>query len=123
MAVKSSGESINLNQSFLDFYLELMKGGTETFKSKDYDVYMLHAYRVRSMIPDPTFQEKIDEEIIKLEKTAFYKEQDEATQKFLQCFCIMNNCMSFLDTVFKITKINVEINADQDDEEMPTDEQ
>ena len=125
---QSSGQqdTFSINGLYLKFYLDLIKDSTVAFEKKDAELYYLHTYHLRSLITDQKYITAIDDAIQK-KREAFKttirgpdnQELDTKTKRFLECFCIVENCMKFLDYTLKITKRDVEVNADQTDEGMP----
>jgi hypothetical protein len=119
-------DTFSINGLYLKFYLDLIKDSTAAFEKKDAELYYLHTYHLRSLITDPTYINAIDAAIKKKReefKTTLLTPEgtqlDTKTKRFLECFCIVENCMKFLDYTLKITKRDVEVNADQMDEGMP----
>jgi hypothetical protein len=129
MPVPTGVETFSINSLYLKFYLDLISESTKAFEKKDAELYYLHTYHLRSLITDKKYIEAIDKAIMKKReefknlklKTHDDKQLDTKTKTFLECFCIVENCMKFLDYTLKITKRDVEINADQADEAMPQD--
>ena len=116
-----SGSDLNINGVLLEKYLELIVSSTETFKDKDSEAYLLHAYNLKSMITDDDFYKRIDKAMAekKREIADTHPGWSDDTKTFMECFCIVHECMKFLDHTLKITKRDVEINADQSDADMP----
>jgi hypothetical protein len=125
MADRQIPETYSINGLVLQFYLNLITNSTEAFKSKDAEIYFLHTYHLRSLITDENYLKAIDVAIKKVRdgfvdmKGADGRPLDSKMKSFLEGFCVVNNCMKFLDYTMKITKRDVEINADQSDERMP----
>jgi len=121
-------DTFSINGLYLKFYLDLIKDSTQAFEKKDAELYYLHTYHLRSLITDEKYIRAIDTAIKKKREefktqllTAEGTQLDSKTKRFLECFCIVENCMKFLDYTLKITKRDVEVNADQTDEGMPQD--
>jgi hypothetical protein len=121
----ASLDTFSIHGMYLKFYLNLMTESTEAFKDKDLERYYLSTYHLKALITDEKFRTDVDRAIEKkrLEfanmKMPDGKPPDGKQKGFMECFCIVEGCMNFLDRTLKITKRDVEINADQSDEEMP----
>ena len=127
-APSGTADSFTINGLYLKFYLDLISESTKAFEKKDAELYYLHTYHLRSLITDKKYIGAIDaaiqrkrEEFRTTLKKPDGSDLDSKTRQFLECFCIVENCMKFLDYTLKITKRDVEINADQSDEGMPHD--
>jgi len=128
MAQPGSQETFSINGLYLKFYLDLIKDSTAAFEKKDAELYYLYTYHLRSLITDQKYIAAIDTAIKKKREefkttllTPSGAQLDDRTKRFLECFCIVENCMKFLDYTLKITKRDVEVNADQTDAGMPQD--
>ena len=125
MAQPAGQDTFSINGLYLKFYLDLIKDATQHLDKPE--MYYLHTYHLRSLITDKKYIDAIDEAIKKKRdefpnlKTPDGKPLDTKTKTFLECFCIVENCMKFLDYTLKITKRDVMVNADQTDEGMPQD--
>jgi hypothetical protein len=123
MVSQGQPDSLSIHGQVLQFYLNLITNATQHFDKPE--MYYLHTYHLRSLITDPDYIKGIDTAIERKReefKTMAGPEGrplDNKTKSFLECFCIVENCMKFLDYTMKITKRDVEINADQTDEGMP----
>jgi hypothetical protein len=118
-------DTFSINGLYLKFYLDLIKDATQHLDKLE--MYYLHAYHLRSLITDEKYITAIDTAIkkkreeFKTMQSPDGKPLDSRTKGFLECFCIVENCMKFLDYTLKITKRDVEVNADQADTGMPQD--
>ena len=113
-------DELSINGMYLKVYLDLITESTEAFKQKDATMYYLYAHKLKSLITDDERVETIEKAMQKKrDELAKDKKMDDSTKTFMECFCVEHECMRFLDFTLKISKRNVEINADQDDDEMP----
>jgi hypothetical protein len=113
-------DELSINGMYLKVYLDLITESTDAFKTKDAAMYHLYAHKLKSLITDDDRVRTIETAMQKKrDELAKDKKMDENTKIFMECFCVEHECMRFLDHTLKITKRNVEINADQDDDLMP----
>jgi hypothetical protein len=118
-----SGTELNVNGVLLEKYLELIVKSAETFKEKEHETFQLYAYLLKSLITDDDRVAGIDKAMkaCREDMDKNHKTWDDGTRSFMESFCIYHECMRFLDHTLKITKRDVEINADQTDKDMPED--
>jgi hypothetical protein len=120
MATQSGGQdSFNINGLYLKHYLEIVEKCSETFKDKDAETFLLYTEFIKSQITDDDRLAIIEREANEKKKTDYYKQQDDSTKTFLEGFCTIRGCMKFLNHTLHLVKKDVEVNADQNDDEMP----
>jgi hypothetical protein len=121
----SGSDSISVNGLYLNFYLKEIETTGSILDKKDPELMFLRTQWMRALITEDEYQEFIDKaqakKRIEMQTMKNYDgtELTEYEKMYIESFCVINACMKFLTYSLNIIKRDVEINADQTDDEMP----
>ena len=121
----SGSDSISVNSLYLNFYLEEIKTTGAILDKKDPELMFLRVQWMKALITENEYHVMIDkaqaDKRKELETMKNYDGSDlsESEKMYIESFCVINACMKFLTYTLNIIKRDVEINADQTDDEMP----
>lgn len=126
---RSPTDQVSIGGLYLQHYLTTLENLQKTFQTQDLNTFNLYVSYIRAIITDQTKKKKIDqamdkrrEEMITENKRRKDRGFDLFSNKmieFMVGFCAIEACMEHLDYTLKISRTDVTILADQDDEEMP----
>jgi hypothetical protein len=107
MAYQDNNTTVNINTLFLQFYLDVQKEMTKTFASQDTSQFNLYVYFLRSCVTRKDVREKIDKSMLRKEKEMAEIGGFTENQKvFMKGFCVIEECMNYLDHTLNITKMD-----------------